>query len=238
MNNAKGLIERFGLERCGFLTLTFADHVVDMEEAQRRWHSLRTHVLSQRYEAFIVVVERQKSGRVHFHLIVVLPEDIRSGFSFAEAERKIYSSANDALRDEWAFWRASAKRYGFGRTELLPIQSNAEGVGRYLGKYIGKHVKNRKPADKGARLVRYSAGARSVGCKFMFNSQGAWTWRRKLEKLASELEISDYSEFSRRYGPRWGYYLRDTVAAVEVPPASWLNGCPAWFGVGFDKEFQ
>ena len=40
--NIQALCERFGVEKVGFLTLTFADHVLDMREAQRRFHSLVT----------------------------------------------------------------------------------------------------------------------------------------------------------------------------------------------------
>ena len=62
----------YGIERLGFLTLTFADHVTDAREAQRRFHSLATHVLNTRYRArWIRVLERHESGRIHYHLIVV-----------------------------------------------------------------------------------------------------------------------------------------------------------------------
>jgi hypothetical protein len=64
-----------------------------------------------------------------------------------------YRSASDYLRREWKFWRVTAPKYGFGRTELLPIKRTAEGVASYVAKYIAKHIGQRLPADKGARLV-------------------------------------------------------------------------------------
>jgi len=210
--NTTGFVERFGIEHVGFLTLTFADHVVDPKEAQRRLHSLITHVISKRYKAWIVVFERMKSGRIHFHLLVALSKDIRSGADFAAFERECYSSANDALRDEWAFWRATSTRYGFGRTELLPVKSNAEGVGRYVGKYIGKHVKQRELRDKGSRMIRYGGNfPRSSSARFQFNSEGARQWRFNLSAWCARNGIRDWSELERKCGKRWGYFFRDQI---------------------------
>ena len=71
-----------GLEKLGFLTLTFSDHVTDPKEAQRRYHSLNTGVLKKRYLDKVRAYERQKSGRIHYHLVVALSVDSRSGFDF------------------------------------------------------------------------------------------------------------------------------------------------------------
>src|ERR1039457_1028509 len=80
--NVLWMIERFGLERIGFLTLTFAQHVVSYKEAQKALHSLMTGVLKHRYPEYIVVMERMTSKRIHYHLLVVMAEDIRTGFDF------------------------------------------------------------------------------------------------------------------------------------------------------------
>ena len=71
---------------------------------------------------------------------MVVIEDIRTGFHFAAVKRGDYRSASAYLRREWRFWRATAPKYGFGRTELLPIKKTAEGVAKYVGKYIAKHI--------------------------------------------------------------------------------------------------
>lgn len=214
--NTTGFVERFGIDHVGFLTLTFADHVVDVREAQRRLHSLITNVISKRYEAWIVVLERMKSGRIHFHILVALSKDIRSGADFAAFERCCYRSANDALRDEWAFWRATSARYGFGRTELLPVKSNAEGVGRYVGKYIGKHVKRRELGDKGSRMVRYGGKfPRASSAKFQFNSVGAAEWRRKLAAFCAYNGISDWADLQRKCGTRWGYFFQHQIRSMK-----------------------
>jgi hypothetical protein len=46
--NVADAVGRWGIEKSGFLTLTFADHVLDPKEAQRRLNSLTTNVLRPR----------------------------------------------------------------------------------------------------------------------------------------------------------------------------------------------
>jgi hypothetical protein len=164
-----------------FLTLTFAEHITCHKAAQKRLKSLLTNVINQDYPDYIGCVERQKSGRIHYHILLVMPENIRDGFDFKAAAAKDYSSASRYLRSQWSFWRRTAKNYGFGRTELLPVKTNMDAMAKYVGKYIGKHMENRHKSDKGARLVRFSRGARAGTSHFMFVSQGSADWRRKLK---------------------------------------------------------
>ena len=221
--NVQAMAEKHGLERLGFLTLTFADHVLCPKESQRRLKSLRTHVLSQRYQDFIRVFERQKSGRIHYHLLVALTEDIRTGFDFQAAERKDYTSAGNALRSEWAFWRCTAPSYRFGRTELLPVKSTAEGIGRYVGKYISKHIDARETSDKGVRLVEYSSGARMATSRYAFVSEGSAAWRRKLAVFAESVGRAhgdprrSFVMLSDRLGPSWAYKFRDFIMSLPDP---------------------
>lgn len=139
--NILGMVATFGIERIGVLTLTFANHVTDPKIASKRFNSLATHVLKDRYLCWVVVFERQQTGRIHFHLLVALREgDIRTGANFKEFEQRIYTSAAPQLRTEWAYWQEAAPAYGFGRTELLPIKSTAERIGDYFIKYLIKHI--------------------------------------------------------------------------------------------------
>ena len=213
--NVKLLAENFGINRLGFLTLTFADLVTSIKEAQRRFNSLRTHVLSVRYPASIAVVERGAiSGRLHFHLLVVCPEDIRTNFNFGECRRGNYRSANSWIRDEWAFWRRTARKFGFGRTELLPIKSTTEAIAAYVGKYITKHIHQRHEADKGARLVRYTKNARQVGTRFGWATGAGRVWRAKLARWAKAHRFADMEELKAAYGPRWAYHCMDSILAT------------------------
>jgi hypothetical protein len=219
--NVRLLASRFTLERLGFLTLTFRDHVTDIKEAQRRFNSLRGHVLAERYPASIAVVERQKSGRIHFHLLVVMGSDIRTGFDFAAIANQDYASANPALRAEWGFWRRTAHKFGFGRTELLPVKSTADGIAKYVGKYIAKHIEARDPRDKGARLVRYTADARQVGTRFAWVGIKPWLFRAKLAQVASEFDCADLDEMKEMFGPRWAYNLSGYIVTQRLPEGSY-----------------
>jgi hypothetical protein len=213
------LAKIYGIEKLGFLTLTFADLVLDLKEANRRFDSLNTHVIKERYTRGVVVPERQKSGRVHFHLVTVLAADIRSGCDFGAFGRGDYRSANPALRAEWAFWRVTSPRYGFGRHELLPVKSCAEGIARYVGKYISKHVRERAEADKGARLVRYlgyKEGGRKASCRFGWNTDNGWLWRHKLGAFASRNGAKSTEDLAKLFGPRWAYRLQAEILAEKV----------------------
>lgn len=209
------LCGKWGVERVGFLTLTFADHVTCAKEAGRRFNSLRSNVLAERYGESICVLERQKSGRIHFHLLVVLACDIRTGFSFDQAAAGDYRSANAQLRAEWAFWRQTAKLYGFGRTELMPVKSNEDGLSKYVGKYIAKHVGAREERDKGVRLVRYSRGASIGSSSFMFASARSKLWRHQLEKFAERNGCEDLAALREKFGRAWGYHQRAAIMAIE-----------------------
>jgi hypothetical protein len=176
-------------------------------------------VLSGRYKRAVAVVERQKSGRVHFHLVVVLSADIRSGFDFGQAASGIYTSASPALRSEWAFWRATAKKYGFGRTELLPVKSTVEGVARYVGKYLAKHVRQRSAFDKGARVVRflgYKLGDRTASTRFSWNTENGWLWRHKLKAFCKHYGLSTTDKLKEIFGSRWCYFLQGEIMAMQV----------------------
>lgn len=209
------LCGKYGVERVGFLTLTFADHVTCAKEAGRRFNSLRAGVLAERYVESICVLERMKSGRIHFHLLVVLPVDIRTGFDFAAASRGDYRSANAHLRSEWSFWRATARNYGFGRTELLPVKSNEEGLSKYVGKYIAKHVGQREDRDRGVRLVRYSRGASIGSNAFMFASVRSRLWRWQVSEFARRNGCLDLAALAAKFGKRWAYYHRAEIMALE-----------------------
>lgn len=214
--NVQHFVDTYGLSNVGFLTLTFRDHVTDPKEAQKRFHSLKTHVLATRYRAYIRVMEPMKSGRIHYHLLVALDSDIRTGFDFAAVKNQDYSTANKAIRAEWAFWRKTAPKYRFGRTELMPVRSNSEGIGRYVGKYISKGIESRTEQFKGTRLVEYSRKAKIASTRFQFVTEGSAEWRRKLaifvHYIADNTGCEPSFEGLRRVlGARWSYHWREFI---------------------------
>lgn len=214
--NVQHFVDTYGLSNVGFLTLTFRDHVTDPKEAQRRFNSLKTHILATRYRAYIRVMEPMKSGRIHYHLLVALDSDIRTGFDFAAVKNQDYSTANKAIRAEWSFWRKTAPKYRFGRTELMPVRSNSEGIGRYVGKYISKGIESRTEQFKGTRLVEYSRKAKIASTRFQFVTEGSAEWRRKLSIFVHYISDNTGCEPSfeglrKVLGSRWSYHWRDFI---------------------------
>lgn len=237
--NVRQFIEVFGIEKVGFLTLTFADDVQDVKEASRRFHSLRTNFLKKHFEHYVCVYERMKSGRIHFHLIVNTREDIRRGLNFQQIQARNYTSANKNLRQLWQVLRENMEKYGFGRSELLPVKTNSKGLARYVGKYIAKHIDSRMPEDKGYRLIRTTIDKKQLwkiaNSNFSFVSAGSRLWREKLQKwiICIEPYLKQYAkhEFNRELkaiteenynrilssliSPKWAFYNRETI--INMP---------------------
>lgn len=226
------LFKKYPIERIGFLTFTFADNVQCHKEATKRLNSLITGVLRQRYAQCIRVSERQKTGRWHFHLVVVCQQDIRRGVDFqAIKERRYKEGANSALRAEWAFWRKTSKKYGFGRTELLPVRKTGDALASYVAKYISKGFAYRQQQDKGMRLYSVIGGSRACSSRFSFYSLKAFVWRKKVAMWAASwssafdavaisgghtpAEPLGYDDLPSFFGKRWAWRYRDNIMAMN-----------------------
>ena len=197
--NIAALCNKYGTNKIGFLTLTFADNVQCHKEATKRFNSLATNVLKNNYLAWVRISERQKSGRWHFHLVIACKNDIRRGLKFDELKNRNYKSANTALREQWAFWRNMAKKYKFGRTELLPIKTDSERVAAYLAKYLTKSERNAD--DKGARLVSYSSKVLRVCTqRFSWCGGGAKKWRQACDIFFMLYKMPVEKHWAYKYG--------------------------------------
>ena len=235
--NLDGLIRRVGIERVGFVTLTFPDHVTSREIASKRFNSLASHVLRPQQLEFIAVPERQGSGRFHFHLAAAFPWDIRTGFDFdacanantikrehyaagkwdagslgeyEQWQRIYFKSANQRLRDWWNYFRPVAKRYGFGRCETLPVISNGAAIARYLGAYVSTASNARTFADKGMRTVRYSIVERTASLKWSWADGNGKKWRRGLQLLGGIFEL-DMDGLRKFFGKKFQYHMRKLI---------------------------
>ena len=215
--------ETFGIERLGFLTLTVGDSVAgrwigvtDRAEASRRFNSILNRI-RERYQCGVIVTERHKSGAIHFHLLVVLSADIRTGFDWEAVSRRDYRSASEALRAEWAWWRENQSKYGFGRHELMPVRTTGEQMGRYVAKYLGKSWEERTADDKGGRCVRYFGKWDRQGAKVgppMSARHGSVTpracaWRQCMKQIQwvtafHGLELNEQN-IKEHNGPRWAW---------------------------------
>lgn len=233
--NIAGFVQYFGIDKCGFLTLTFPDDVTCTREASKRFNSMRTNFLKKYTRAYIGVYERTKRGVIHFHFIVALKDDIRTGFDFEAVKRGIYTTktCNPAIRTLWKLLREKLQMYGFGRHELVPIKSQ-DGIARYLAKYIIKGLDGRTPADKGFRFVRQSQDKaqqwRRATHQFAWHSPNAQKWREALchwvESQKRQIEAAffnrtgfeiyvDEENYSQIYkilfGAKWCYHSKESI---------------------------
>jgi len=259
--NLEGLIRRVGIERVGFVTLTFPDHVTERGEASRRFNSLSTNVLRPQQLEFITVPERQGNGRFHFHCAVAFPWDIRTGFDFdacknANAvkrdhyrggkwdagsfgefkrwERVYFESANQRLREWWNYFRVVSKRYRFGRCETLPVISNGAAISRYIGAYVSTASDARTVADKGMRTVRYSLVSRTASLKWSWADGNGKKWRRGLQLLGGIFDL-DLDGLSRLFGKNFQYEMRATIFVLGDKYEQALLLCarvPEWADLG------
>jgi hypothetical protein len=253
------MAETFGKERVGFLTLTLGDldaggryrNLRDRKEAQRRFHSLLTNVIAERYQCGVTITERHDNKGIHFHLAVVCAQDIRGQMDFdacfppKDARGKPtyapdYATANDAIKREWAFWRRVAKLYGFGRHQLQPMRENGEALGHYLGAYLRKDWEHRLPEDKGARCVRYfghwskevrTKGGRRKGppcnSRFGWMTPRARAWRELVKQVVIVLKYkgAKITEHNIKdiLGPKWAWKMGRLFEAVGFVVGDWQD---------------
>ena len=218
--NAKALIELVGLERVGFVTLTFPDKP-PVAEGQKRLNSLMVRHGRQWFARFICVGEMQVRGVVHYHFLAEIGFDLRSGFDFEAVGRGDYRSACPELRALWREMREILPRYKFGRSELMPIKSSLEAAARYVGKYLSKGDTNAVVGGcqwpKGARRLRYSQRGgwrvwKSPHC-FAWRECGGEVWRSIVAGVADELGCRDMDELREKLGPRWAWKLQQVYKA-------------------------
>lgn len=260
----QSLAKEFGIETLAFWTGTFANETgfkaPSMPTMQKRWRSLRAHVIATRYKRGVCVSEKGgQFGRWHKHGVFAVGFDVRTGFdweaqgevcriqdacyragqgdaykrdkAWQQASARRNASATPQLRCEWAFWRKTAPLYGFGRTELLPVRSTAEGIARYVGSYIGKQVRERDESEKWARLVQFinyagknpegdRVSLRKASSRFCWNSDRGWLWRRKVEAWARIMGCLSMEELDALLRPiagaRWAWHFQADILASRV----------------------
>ena len=207
-------IRKWGIKGCGVLDLTF-DRDVSWNEAQRCLNSLRTNVLAKRFgKRYVIVCERgEKNGRVHFHIFFHKEGSdwyTGSAWYWHPKKRRYMCNRNQALQDEWEFWRGVLKGYGFGdRVSINPLR-NPEAAAKYFSKYVGKGHYARTESMKGKQLIRYGEPLQLMhGAKFSRLDGMAKDRRYLMKKIGMEfgmdVESSDPKQFTAWFGPRWGY---------------------------------
>lgn len=209
--NIKSFVKHFGIEKCGFFTLTFPDDVQCVYEASARFNSLRTGYLSKIMDGYIGVYERHESGRIHFHFVIALTKNIlneyRKGrvvqYDWQAVKKRNYRSVPKSLRDLWAELRETLPKYGFGRHHLEPIK-HEKGIAKYLAKYLSKGIIQRQERDKGFRLVRSTSGKKALIWKvvsgaFAFNGESSKEWRKALQDYILQRALIARYRLSKGY---------------------------------------
>ena len=226
-DNVERFCSLYGIENCGFLTLTFPDSVQDHKEAYRRFDNMNRRYLRTFYGEWINAKERMPiSGAWHYHLVVQCKGDIRTGFDwevfkswleeFSQGKRRRLRTGNPLLRTLWEMNREALPRYGFGRASLCPLRSTSEAVGKYIGKYISKQAGHRAEEDKGVRFTSYSKGFTASVPRFSWNTEGAKQWRRNLALFAIHACCcSTHEEFLERAPRRWAYRFRKDIMSYH-----------------------
>lgn len=219
--NTEYFIDTYGLNSVGFLTLTFKEPIDKPKEANRRFNSFSSNFLRKHTLSWIKVQERHLSGRIHFHLLIAVESDIRTGFDFDSVRKRNYSSVSPELKRLWKLFRENCPKYGFGRHQLEPIRSTAEGMAKYLSKYLTKDMGKRYPNDKGARLVSYGKCSRIASSRFSWVSEGARLFRMKLalfvHSIAEDLGVEpSFKSMKDALGDKWMRNHRHRIMDIEL----------------------
>ena len=231
---------KHGIDRVGLLTLSFGvpgsgkgsyetwalrEQAKQWDFVQKRWHSFCTHVVAKRYEDWVCVFELHRDRVWHLHVVVATKADIRTGTNIETLSnyklpywmRRGKHLRNDVLAAEWTALRATACKYRFGRVELLPVKKSGKAVGLYLGDYLVKTY-NATQSEKRCRLVRFSKRInQAIGSKFTIHSLGNLIYRTRLKIAAGMLNFQEYGDFADYFGPRWNFYLRNSIAWIPMP---------------------
>lgn len=236
------IVARHGYERCGLLTITFGENLTDWAEAERRFSSFEKNVLSLHCNDWAMVVQQQKRGAIHYHLVVGLTKDIRTGTDIATIKDRSLPRfvrygkgvVNENLRQYWkdicfrargdGEWKGGG--YGIGRIELLPFIKSPAAVAGYLASYL-KVEAYCPPEYRRKKKVRFSRTiTRWLRSNFQANTYGSYIWRKKLSLVAQDFGCSNLEELTGLFGPRWFYTLRECVRScpLSIDRGFWERG--------------
>lgn len=211
-----------GVRHLAFVTLTFRD-AVEVAEAQRRWDIFNTNFLRHhRGVDWVCVGEMQRRGVPHYHLVMRLPWDVRTGFDFSKPHPQKGMIEQGLDPRVWEFWKQTKRALRSSRfgemAHMQPVKGSAS-ICKYVAKYIGKDDENALlsgvPWPKHSRRVRMSQGFRVVGAIGTF----AWVnagreWRFFLARVAAVLDATEET-FGRLVVPNWSYKLLQMMESNE-----------------------
>lgn len=237
-------IESKSINHVAFLTLTFQENITDHKEAYRRFRSFNSHFLAPHpiYGNWVNVKEHQARGAWHFHMIIQLSEDIRTGFDFDKFDawlkgprkKGTFPTGNSQIRSLWAEFDKVLPEYGFGKIFTLePIKSNAEAVSRYVGKYVSKQIGQRPESDKGVRLINYSRGWLKNSVNLAWYNDNSKLWRRKVALFARIHGCQELYQLAEVLGSDWAYRYQNEIMDLDIVPKKFEDEV-----YGVEKTYQ
>lgn len=198
INRSKFEMQR--LVRCNekefktFLTLTFADNVTSIEEANKVFNTWRTYIKRLKNDfKYIGVPEFQKRGAVHYHLLTNI--DYNDTTLLSQEERKIWNKTSG-----WQIGK-DVKGWSYG----INMCKNMKDINviAYLTKYMTKDIDNRL---WGKRRYFYSQNLnKPVTYEFDYNNLNDF-------KMFCNLLTSDYQI---TYTKDYINFFDDTVVYSE-----------------------
>jgi hypothetical protein len=240
--NVEAFVNYWGRNHCLFFTLTDEEGLHPSQFA-RRWNGYLVRN-GKWIRSFIRVLEPQKAGRPHYHLLVAVHWDTRpdafdwdafdecqeerkrSGYTarFRELRARYRDSAAPELVSLWSGLRKVLPRYGLGRAELLPLRKGKEAVSEYVGKYLEAGLVLRRHSWKGCRRIEFDRRAKDAWLccsrQFSWNSPGARAWRARVGEIAAALGAKTMEGIRRALGSSWAYRLRDAI--ILSPQEDWV----------------
>lgn len=231
--NVASFVEHWGRDHCLFFTVTDEANLHPTKFA-RRWNSYLVRNGAW-IVSFIRVLEPQKQGRPHYHLLVAVAWDTRADAfdwqsfdgcqlerrtngttaRFRELRARYKGSAAPELVALWALLRKVLPRHGLGRAELLPLRKGKEAVSEYVGKYLEAGLRLRRHSWKGCRRVEFDRRAKNawLACTrvFAWYSPRAVAWRKRVGEIGAALGVDDTEGIRRKLGPKWAYRAREAI---------------------------
>jgi hypothetical protein len=239
--NVASFIRHFGRDHCLFFTVTDEANLHPREFARRWNHYLRRH--GTWIVSFIRVLEPQKQGRPHYHILVAVSWNTRPDrfdweafdechrelkqngrtVRFRELRKRYRQSVAPELVALWAILRKVLPRYGLGRSELLPLRKEEEAVAEYIGKYLEGGLALKKHSWKGCRRIEADRRNKALwlACSrvFAWHSPGAMMWRKRVGEVAAVIGAADLAQMRDILGPRWAHRLREAITLST--PEDW-----------------
>lgn len=247
--NSEEFVAHYGIDHCGFLTLTFQDWPYPIPACKKLSKALP--ILADYFHDWIHTMGLGKNLRLHYHALVASNHNLRQGIDLSkyplllklkednaflpltELERKEERavirkalSTNTALLQLRREIYPRLKLLGFGhQLDLSPVFSTGTAIARYMEENYLDTVRRRDPFDfRGIRLTGYKPGGHRI-CWPPF----AWLTQRRRRRavriVARALGVTHYADMKYTFGPKWGYLsnlmLLDLESQHGSNPAHW-----------------